>query len=309
MPIALSHYLENIRNNLKLDLSEEREVLSELETHIEDRFQELREAGLSEDEATETCVGLLGSAKLVAHQLYEAHSQGTWKQALLTAMPHLLFGGLFALNWWQHISWLSAILLLVLGTTVYGWWHGKPTWVFSWLGYSLLPVLAVGLLLLYLPKGWSLLAIPIYFPLVLWWLYYILAQTARRDWLFSSLMLLPMPIIIGWFLAVAPEGRINEYSMQRIDIFAPWIALSFLALALTIVAFIRLRQRWLRIVLLIISGLLTLTMVTYYAHGRLSLPTLLGLILVMWGIFLIPPLLERWLRNSRRRFKGNAAPA
>ena len=303
MPTALSYYLEIIRNNLRIAPSDEREAINELETHIEDRLQELTEAGLSEEAAAETCLGLLGSAKLVARQLYEAHSQGTWKQALLASMPHLLFGLSFALNWWQYIGWLSVLLVLVLGTAVYGWWRGKPAWVFPWLGYSLLPVLIVGLLLIYLPKGWSLLTIPLYFPLALWWLYYIVSQTTRRDWLFGSLMLLPMPIIVGWFLAVAPEGRLTEYSIQRVHDFAPWIGLSFLALALTIAAFIRLRQRWLRIALLIISGLLTLTMVAYYADGRLSLTTFLGLILVMWGIFLVPPLLERRIRSGKRRVR------
>lgn len=298
MTTLLGHYLENLRSNLRLAPSDEKEVINELETHIEDRLQELTESGLSEAEAAKTCIGLLGSAKLVAHQIYEAHSQGTWKQALLASMPHLLFGLLFALNWWQYIGWLSALLVLILVITVYGWWHGKPAWVFPWLGFSLLPVLAVGLLLIYLPKGWSLLTIPLYFPLALWWLYYLVAQTARRDWLFSSLMLLPLPIIIGWFLTIAPEGRLNEYTTQRIYFFAPWIGLSFMALALTIAAFIRVRQRWLRIALLFISGLSTLAMVAYYARGGLSLSTLLGLILVMWGIFLIPPLMERWIRRG-----------
>jgi len=303
MTTALNHYLEVIRDNLRIDLPEEREVISELGTHIEDRLHELKEAGLSEEEATETCLGLLGSAKVIARQIYEAHSQGSWRQALLASMPHLLFGILFALNWWQHIGWLSFVLMLVVGTTIYGWWHGKPTWIFSWLGYSLLPVAVVGLLLPYLPKLWSLLTIPLYFALALWWLFCIVVQSTRRDWLFSSLMLLPMPIIIGWFLTVAPDGKFTEHTLQRVDYFAPWIGLSFLTLALTIAAFIRLRQRWLRIALLIISGLLTLTMVVYYVGGRLSLTTFVGLILVMWGLFLIPPLLERWLRKGGRIFK------
>ena len=98
MVTELNHYLDSVRDNLRLDLSAEREVVNELETHIDDRLQELRQAGLSEEEAANTCVKLLGSAKLVARQIYEAHSQGTWKQALLASMPHLFIGLLFALN-------------------------------------------------------------------------------------------------------------------------------------------------------------------------------------------------------------------
>ena len=61
MTTSLSHYLEDIRNNLRLASSDEKEVINELETHIEDRLQELTAAGLSEEEAARTCVGLLGS--------------------------------------------------------------------------------------------------------------------------------------------------------------------------------------------------------------------------------------------------------
>ena len=297
MLTALSHYLEIIRNNLSLDLSEEREIISELETHIEDSVEEMEKAGLSEEETTEKCLGILGSAKLVAHQLYEAHSQGSWKQALLASSPHLLFGLLFALNWWHHAFWLSAMLVLIFGATLYGWLHGKPTWVFSWLGYSLLPILIAGICLRYLPLAWSLWIIPFYFLLALWWLGYIVVQTLKRDWLFSSLMLLPIPVIIGWFLVVAPEGRVSAHSLQRLYDFTPWIALNFVALALTIIAFIRLRKRWLKTAFLAISGLLTLGMVAYYAEGRLSLPAFLVLMGMMWVLFLVPPLLKHRIRR------------
>jgi len=297
----LSHYLDSIRDNLRLDPSSEREVTSELETHIEDRLQELRQSGLSEEEAANTCVKLLGSAKLVARQIYEAHSQGTWKQALLASMPHLLFGLLFALNWWQGISWLLVMLVLVLTMAVYGWWHGKPAWLFPWLGYSLLPVVVAGLLLLYLPKGWSWVAILLYIPLALWLLYRVTVQTIKRDWLYSSLMLFPVPIILGWFLAVQLEGRFPEFSVERLHDLAPWIGLNLLVLAVTAATFIRLRRRWLKVAVLFISGLLTLIMAACYAQGRLDLPTFLVLILVLLSLFLTPALLERKIRYYKRR--------
>jgi len=293
----LSHYLESIRANLRLDLSDEREVINELETHIEDELQELKEAGLSEEEAVTTCVSLLGSAKLVARQIYEAHSQGTWWQALLASMPHLLFGLLFVLNWWQGIGWLSAVIILTLGTAVYGWWRGKPTWLFPWLGYSLLPVATAGLLLLYLPEGWSWLAIFFYIPVAAWLVYAITVQTIKRDWLYSSLMLFPVPIIIGWFLVVGQEGRFPEFSFERLHDFAPWIGLNFLALAAAVATFIRLRKRWLKVVVLFVAGLLALIILAYYAGGRLSLPAFLILALVMLNIFLIPALLDRKVRR------------
>ena len=65
--------------------------------------------------------------------------------------------------------------------------------------------------------------------------------------------------------------------------------------------FIRLRQRWLKVAVLLISGLLTLTIVAYHAGGGLSLPAFLVLIVVMFGLFLTPALLERRLRHSKQR--------
>lgn len=307
MIAVLSQYLDSIRDNLRLDLTDEREVIDELQTHIEDEFQEMREAGLSEEEAANACIKLLGSAKLVARQIYEAHSQGTWKQAILASTPHLLFALLFALNWWQGIGWLTITLGIVLGMAVYGWLHGRPVWLFPWRGYYLLPVLVAGLLLLYLPKGWSWGAILLYLPLALWLVWSVTVRTVRRDWLHSALMTLPVPIIIGWFLAVGKDGEFLELSVEHIQHFAPSIGLTFFALAVTTVAFIRLRQRWLRVALLLLSGFLTLTMVAFYAEGRVGLPGFVVLILIMLGLLLSPALVERRIRRSRQQPQAEVA--
>jgi hypothetical protein len=298
MTPELIQYLENIKYRSRLSPPDETGVMSELEAHIEDKLQELKKSGLTEAEAMQACLGQMGGSELIARRIYEAYSQGSWKQVLLASMPHLLFGLLFVLNCWHYVGWLTLGLLLTLATTVYGWWHGKPAWVFSWLGYTLLPVLTVGLLLLYLPGLWSLLTLLIYFPLALWWLFRLIIHTTKKDWLFSSIMLMPLPIVIGWFLAVSPAGKFNETSLQRLNNFAPWIGLSFIALALTIAVFIRLRQRALRVSLLAASGLLTLTLVVYDSTGRLNTLSFLGLVLVMWGVLLVPPVLERYLRDN-----------
>jgi len=298
---TLSHYLDSVRANLKLGFSEEKEVIAELETHVEDRLQEFMESGLSEEEAGNNCLGVLGSARLVARQLYEAHSQGTWRQTLLAASPHILFALLFVLNWWQGAGWLIFTLVLVISAAVYGWCHGKPTWLFPWLGYSFLPVIVAGLFLLYLPAGWSWLAILLYIPLALWLLLSIIVQTIKRDWLYTSLMLLPVPIIVGWLLAVEPTGRFPEYDIDRLYGLAPWIGLSFLALALAVAIFIRLRRRRLKVTVLLVTGLLTLVMVGAFAEGKLTLVAFMLLILLMLGLFLAPALLERGIKHRWRQ--------
>jgi hypothetical protein len=309
MTPELSHYLARIANGAKLADSEEPEVIGELKAHIEDRLEELTGSGLSEEEAIRACLRQMGDTRAVARQIYEAYSQGSWTQVLLASLPHLLFGALFVLDWWRYPGWLTVVLLVFLAITAYAWWHGKPAWIFSWLGYTMLPVLSVGVALLYLPAGWwSLLMVPVYLLLALWWLFHIFIQTSKRDWLFCSLALLPLPIIAGWFLAVSDDGKLTSLSMERTTEFAPWIGMSFIALAATIAAFIRLRQRWLRVGLMAASGLSTLTLVVYYSTGGLNTPTFFGLALVMWGVFLLPPLLERFLqRNVKVDWDSNHA--
>ena len=311
MTSELANYLESIRNNARLDDSDESDVMHELEAHIEDKVQELTSSGLSEEEAVKTCIWQMGSIKSIAREIYEAYSQGSWKTVLYAATPHFTFGLLFMLNWWHYPQWLSVALLVTAGIALYGWGHGRPAWVFSWLGYSLLPVLAAGILLLYLPKGWSFIGLIVYFPLALWWILRLVIQTTKKDWLLSSVMLLPIPIIIGWFMAVAPDGKLNQDSLDKVNTYAPWIGLSFMMLAFTIGTFIRLRQRWLRVGLLAVSGSLTLALAVYLATGDLVNARFLGPVLGMWGIMLVPPLLERQLKKGRillkKRYKMHKA--
>jgi hypothetical protein len=305
---SLAIYLDSVKKSLRLEPSDEREVINELETHIEDKLEELREAGLSEEEAAQSCVELLGSAQTVANQLYEARSQGTWGQAILASMPHLLFASLFVLNWLQGSGWVILVITLVLSVaavclimphrTIHRWIKGKPNWLFSWLGYSLLPVATAGFLVLSLPQEWLWLAVVIYIPLTVWLLYRFAIQNLMRDWLYTSLMLLPMPIVIAWLLIVKPEAGLSIYTLQRVQDNSFWISLSLLAIAATVTLFIRLRQRWLRGAILLISGLLTISMICYIDNGKLGTPEILILVLLMLNLLLGPALLERKIKNA-----------
>lgn len=296
---SVSNYLSDVKENLRLDISDKREIVSELETHIEDKVRELEESGMREEEAVKICLNLLGEARLVAARMYEAHSQGTWRQALAASLPHVLFGMLFILNWWQEPAWLIMLLIGILSTVAYGWWKGKPDWLTTWLGYSLLPVVVAGLLLLYLPVAWSWLTIPVYVPLALLLVCRVFNKTLAKDWLYISLMLFPIPVILGWFVASEWMGGLPAYSLERLRFFAPWIGLSFLALGLAVVTFVRLRKRWLKIAVLFLTGFTTLVLVALYAWGRLELLVFLGLVLLMTGIFLLPAILENGLRTGR----------
>jgi hypothetical protein len=237
----------------------------------------------------------------VSRQFYEAHSQGTWRQTLLAATPHLLFAVLFALSWWQGVGGLLILLTMIFGMAIYGWWQEKPNWSFSWLGYSLLPVIVAGSLIFYLPRGWTWIAIIVYVPLTVVLVYHITVQTIRRDWLYSSLMLLPVPIVVAWVITVGSAGEPSNIKLDYVRAFGAEIGLSFLILALSVAVFIRLRQRWLKIALLLVSGIFTLSLVFHYAEGRLSLPAFLVQVFVVLALFVTPAVLEHKVRRHERQ--------
>lgn len=295
-PVALSNYLNTVRKNLRLGNTAEKEIITELRDHLEEKFADLKGTGLSEEEAVKTCLKVMGSAKLVARQLYEAHSQGTWRQTLLAVMPHLLFAALFTLSWWPGAIWILVGITLVFGVAIYGWWQERPTWLFTWLGYSMLPVVLAGLAVFYLPPGWKWIAIIIYIPLAVVIVYNVTVQIIKRDWLYSTLMLLPVPIAVSWFLVIGYEGNLG---LDYLRYFGPSIGLSFLIMAVSVGIFIRLRRRSLKIAMLLISGMLTLALVSYYAQGRLPLMTFIILVFVVLGLFVTPAVLEHRIKHKQ----------
>jgi hypothetical protein len=267
---SISHYLSRFKANLKIDHTIRDGVAEELSTHLEDRIRELEEKGLSREEASKIAVQSLGSPELIAEQMYETHAQGSWKEALLSASPHLLVALLFTSYYWQNIVYVSIILALTVGIAIYGWRRGKPIWLFPWLGYYLMPVVVSGILLLSLPQGWGWIAAFIYIPLVLFVFIYIVRQTARRDWLYASLMIAPMLVTFTWFSSL---GRGNELLASdwaaRLQTNALWIVISFVALAAATIAFIRLKPRRYKIISLLVPPLVVLLAVIAASGGNI----------------------------------------
>ena len=294
---VLNNYIADLKANLRIDGESENEVLDELKCHLEDEFDDMVQTGIPEEEAARTAVRLLGSAKLIAKKIYEAHSQGSWKHALLASVPHMLFAALFALNWWKGIGLVVIVLSSVLGIALVGWLHNKPMWLFPWLGYCMAPVLAAGLLLLYLPRVWSWISILIYIPLALWFIYSVTIRTIRKDWLYGALMLLPAPIAVGWYIALGHDGNSLQLDTDYIQGFAPLIAMSFLALAGVAATFVRMRKRWLRTTLLATSQFVILILVTFYTRGRLALWSSALLALATVGMLIGLSYIDRRMRR------------
>jgi len=306
MPTKLK-YTDGLKDYLRLDATIEANVVRELKAHLEDKSRELIESGLSKKEATATATKLLGSPRIVAKQMYEVYSQGSWRQAFFAALPHLLVAALFAMRCWKNTFWLIGMLIAIAGSVIYGWCRGKPAWLFPWLGYCLIPVMAVGILLIYLPGGWAWFAATAYIPLALLVIFSVTKQTIRKDWLFASLMLLPIPIVLGWMLALELEDKLIWHEQLRE--FAPLIALSFVVLALTVATFIRIRQRWAKIGALLTLEIFILVIVGLGGKSAIGFGGWLILVLLALLLLLGPALLERKIRESdRKRLKSPNKP-
>ena len=298
---AKSSYTDSLKDHLRLDSTVRNNVVREIRTHVEDKKHELIESGLSEKEALDTVTRLMGSPELVARQIYEVYSQGSWLQALFASLPHLLVAAFFALHWWQNTFWLIGILVAVACTAIYGWSHGKPTWLFPWLGYCLMPVIAVGILLIYLPGNWAWLAACAYVPLALIIVFSVTRKISRKDWVFASLMLLPLPIMLGWILAlwiVALEGNNGFLSYAQLYEFAPLMALSFAVLALTVATFIRVRQRWLKVSVLLTLEIFVLGIMALSGKSSINPAGWFGLVLLAVILILGPALLEKHIKRA-----------
>ena len=291
---SIGQYLNNVKARFNLDLAISDRIAKELYTHLEDKSRELKEYGFSKEEADRIAIQSLGPPELIARQIYETHAQGSWQEALFSALPHILFAFLFASYHWQNIFSLAIILILTVGLAVYGWNQGKPLWVFPWLGYYLLPVIAAGILLIYLPQGWGWIAALSYIPLALFAMVHLVKQTARRDWLYASLMLAPMPVIFSWMLSLGTGNELltNSIWMARLQTRVPWIVLSLVVLAGATIGFIRLRSRRYKILCLLIPPIAISVSVIWIGRGNVDLWGWLIFLLALFA-FIAPA----WVRT------------
>jgi hypothetical protein len=284
-------YLTELRRRIKLDPKIKDEFLAELETHIEDKNQELRDAGLSEEEAGQQAVASLGSAKIIARQIYEVYSQGTWKQAMFSALPYLIIAIFLALNLITNLIWLISLSAVTIITAVYGWSHGKPAWLFPWLGCLFFYAIVIGIMLIYLPSGWNWFATFSYIPFAAIILFLIIKQTLKRDWLFVSLMMLPVPAAAGWVLALTLKRGLSDPT--QIYQTAIWIALTFAIFAFSIVFFTRVKSRGAKTIFLLLAELLMMIVLFVTCKETINFFGWVALLVLSIVAILGPALLER----------------
>ena len=311
----LKGYLERLGHRLRLDPSVRGDVLREVYTHIEESAQELQRGGLPEGEAARQATERLGRPEALARQLYEAHSRGSMSTALVAATPHLLMVILFALTLWRSPGGLAAISAALLGGAIYGWWHKRSVWRYPWLGYSLGPLLFAVVASVYItghallslmgrgdmgPSPWVVAVTSGCILLSLWPLALLAADMVRRDWLYGSLTVLPLPAMACWFLAATKGGIFLAYDEGYLLQLSPWVALSFLVLAAGVVAFVYSGRRPFKVGALALSALAASLILAFTVLDLGHLGIAIAAVLSVALLF-IPMLVQHGIGHARGR--------
>jgi hypothetical protein len=296
----VNNYLDEVRAHLHLSPAIERQVVGEFYTHFQERVKDLRQQGLAEGEATLTAIDSFGRARVVARLMYEACSKGSWTDAAMAGLPHLIVAGLFAAHLWQYVLPSSLAFAVIVGVTLLGWWRGKPNWLYSWMGYSLIPILVIGYTSWYTtpPNLWVLGLVLIYYGLAVWLIVSISIRVVRRDWILASFLLAPLPIVGCWLFNIQQTGVLFRYAPAL----GQWdmaMALAATVLAITSAAFIRLRPRALKVGAVITVSSVALAMVADRLWGNVGFFGLLAFSLVSLVFLSLPALLRATLRPAQ----------
>ena len=311
----LQSYLHGLTRKLKLDPRTNRDIVLELQGHLEEKIQELQEEGLSYSEALSRAVRDLGHPDLIARGMYSVHSRGSWRDIILAALPHLLLASLFALHLWNRYLLVAVLLVAVTLVAMRGWKSGRPKWTYTWLGYSMAaPALSWLMALAALGYGaWRYfttgalpfsppvyLLIIAYIPFSLWMMGNVVLKVVRQDWLLASLTALPFPFLTSWILFPNWPGGLLASSNPEVRAADADRALVFLALAVTTGVFLKLGHRVLKIALLTMSTAVLVVFTVVAIPLGLSFLSMMLITLASIAFLLSPAILQSRLERRER---------
>jgi len=312
-------YLDEVRSHLHLDPRTERRVINELSTHFEEKVGDLELQGVPEDDAVLDALKSFGESRSIARLMYEAHSRGSWTEALIGCQPHLIVAALFATHVWRHPLLLGTAFAAIVIIALLGWRSGGTSWMYSWIGYAVLPLLVASYLSMdpvartvsfYIsghgaPAPVLQLAIrAILYVFTLWLIASTAVTVARRDWILLSLMLLPLPVLGLWTVTVTQSAGVLVDVLHSIESrFSRWdsaMGYFFAALGITTALFVRVRQRALKVGTVIIVGIVGSAAALRSLWGDLGLFRLLAVSLCILLFLTVPLLLSAMLGHEEQ---------
>jgi hypothetical protein len=322
MQPEVARYLEEVRTHLHLDPRTEKRVISELSTHFEEKLSDLYGQGMPEADAARAALDSFGDARWIARLMYESYSRGSWTEALISCQPHLILAALFATHVWRHPLLLGVAFATIIVIALLGWRSGSPAWLYSWVGYSLLPLLVasyfsmdpVAQTLTWLLGGrgspaplWHLLMYLALYAVTLRLIVSTAVVVARRDWILLSLMLLPLPVLVLWLVTVTRivgffSGALPDLA-ARFNAWDGAMAYFFVALGMMTALFVRVRRRFFKVGTVIVVGIIGSAMAASSLWGGLP-PIRFLAVLVCLTLFLTVPLLLHTMLGHEQDGKG-----
>jgi hypothetical protein len=311
MRSEVAAYLDEVKTHLHLDPRTERRVISELYTHFQEKVGDLEMQGMTEPEATKDALSSFGDARWIARLMYEAHSRGSWTEALIGCQPHLIIAVLFATHIWRFPVLLGAAFAAIMTISLLGWRRGAPNWLYSWMGYAALPLLLLAYFssdplartVSFLLNGhgvpasiWHVAALVSLYAFTVWLVASTAVRAARRDWILLTLALLPFPVIGFWVFSSGQSVGLLLDALRGLESpFSRWdsaMADFFFVLGISTALFIRLRSRALKVGAVIVAGIIGSAAAANSIWSDLGVLRLVGLSLLLL-LFLTIPILIR----------------
>ncbi len=264
-------YVSYLCSGVRVDSRTRRAIDREIRAHLQDHAEDLKQSGVDADEANLKAIESFGNPRDLAKDLLMVHSQGSWRDAFLTSLPHLLVALLLTAYYAQ--SMLCGLALLLAA----GWGirqavaRKAPPWSFSWLGYCLVPVVLVVFILLGATNWWTVVGMA-YIPCAVLVVAYVVRQTASRDLLYVSLMLSPWVVITTWFVATQSfsELRYGQLNSPALLTYSRGLVGSFVVLAIASFVFARIQPRWGKALALIVPLAIVLGYVSFRCWEGMS---------------------------------------
>ena len=299
--VETDNFVGALSRNIHLRAAKKKEIISELEHHLEDKAVELAKQGVRRETAASLALKQMGDPVALARLFQEVHSVVGFREMALAVVPHFLLAGLVAFKLCDSFLAVALTLAFIGGVTWLNWRKGNPgIWSYPWLGLTLVAPM-VFLLMALIGPGKSVHGVlaanpfPIslylvlffmgYVAAVLWVLVRIVYRFVKHEWLLVVFSALPMAAVTGWVLIAqwrdpswgTQTGILGWYE-------APWVFV-FLAVAGLTATFLKFGHPHVRVGHLIIStaSLVSVTYVIlsvkyYLVPVRLAIAALAALI-------------------------------
>ncbi|MHB0998707.1 MAG: HAAS signaling domain-containing protein [Armatimonadota bacterium] len=148
-------FLDEVRKKLDLPPAEKEQVMRELESHYHEIEDEAVDSGMNECEAATEAARRLGDPSDIAQRMQTVHCRATWKTAILTALPFLMFVFIAtvsfmpvlinnrSLEYLYPLSTIPVIAILLIGSARELKANRRPLWLATWLPAGIMILSAI----------------------------------------------------------------------------------------------------------------------------------------------------------------------